>query len=217
MHRMILNSKTYQQSNVVSDDHRNLDPQNHLYSRVSLRRMDAEALRDSLLFVAGRLDTTPGGIPDAVSVDRDGLVHVEPGEGGGWRRSIYAQYRRTEIPTMMVTFAYPQMGPNCTQRSVSNVSPQPLMLMNSYHGNQLAKLFAGRVDAWLADQAVVTHGDRVDLVYQLALTRMPDAEERRLAIDALEELEVAWEGSSQHALETFCHAILNSAAFLYVD
>ena len=107
-----------------------------------LRRLDAEALRDSLLFVSGKLDDCPGGLPDTVSVNRDGLVSVNPTDGGGWRRSVYLQYRRTEIPTMMDTFDYPQMGPNCVARNVSTVSPQSLMLMNNGHIHELAQAFA---------------------------------------------------------------------------
>src|SRR5690606_4720557 len=123
---------------------------NRWLSRMPLTRMDAEALRDSLLAVSGRLDATPGGPPDPVSVDRDGLVSVYPTAGGGYRRSIYLQYRRTEIPTMMDTFDYPEMGPNCLSRNVSTVSPQSLMLMNNKHVREMAAAFAKRVLASLA-------------------------------------------------------------------
>src|SRR5690606_28644998 len=109
MHRLMMNSRTYRQSSRVSDDALRLDPQNRLLSRMPLRRMDAEALRDSLLRVSGQLDETAGGPPDPVSVDRDGLVSVDGSTEGGWRRSIYLQYRRTEIPTLMDTFDYPEM------------------------------------------------------------------------------------------------------------
>ncbi len=80
MHRLIMNSRTYRQSSRITDDRQTLDPPNRLLSRMPLRRLDAESIRDSLLFVAGKLDDTPGGIPDAVSVNRDGLVSVNPTE-----------------------------------------------------------------------------------------------------------------------------------------
>jgi hypothetical protein len=123
---------------------------------------------------------------------------------------------------MMQTFDYPQMGPNCLQRSVSNVSPQALMLMNNEHVHDLAGALADRVrkleeDTLVEEDAAVSRGDRVELVYQLALSRMPSPEEQMIAIDALEQFEQGWEGDSQRALETFCHAILNSASFLYID
>ncbi len=217
MHRLIMNSRTYRQSSRVTDDRQRLDPQNRFLSRMPLRRMDAEALRDSLLFVSGKLDGRPGGSPDTVSVDRDGLVSVNPTAGGGWRRSIYLQYRRTEIPTMMDTFDYPEMGPNCTLRNVSIVSPQPLMLMNNRHVRELSAALAGRVEKILAGQADVDHGAQVDTVYRLALSRSPSDRERMVGVDALQELESAWHGEPQSALETYCHTIFNSAAFLYVD
>ncbi len=118
---------------------------------------------------------------------------------------------------MMQTFDYPQMGPNCLQRSVSNVSPQALMLMNNEHVRDLASALADRVCKLLGDRRSVCPGDRVDLVYQLALARMPSQEERAIAIDALGRLEQGWDGDSHRSLETFCHTILNSASFLYID
>ena len=138
LHRFMMNSQTYRQSSRITEQCRELDPQNRLLSRMSLRRMDAEALRDSLLAVSGRLDETPGGPPDTVSVDQDGLVSVDPTDDNRWRRSIYVQYRRTEIPSMLDTFDYPEMGPNCLARSVSTASPQSLMLMNNQHVRELA-------------------------------------------------------------------------------
>ena len=215
MHRLIMNSQTYRQSSEVSDEALEADPRGRLLSRMPLRRMNAEALRDSLHFVSGQLDLATGGPPDTVSVDRNGLVSIDPTENGTWRRSVYLQYRRTEIPTMMDTFDYPEMGPNCLVRSVSTVSPQSLMLMNNDHIRELAGAFAGRVEELVGGNP--EPGAKVDAVYQLALSRSPDAGERQLGIDSLKALEAAWNGDSEGSLETYCHTILNSAAFVYVD
>lgn len=217
LHRLIMNSRTYRQSSEVTERRRELDPQNRLLSRMPLRRMDAEALRDSLLLVSGQLDTSPGGPPDRVDVNRDGLVSVTPGPDGRWRRSIYLQYRRTEIPSMMATFDYPEMGPNCVSRSVSTVSPQSLMLMNNEHVHQLATAFARRVEALVATNKDAGPEAFVDASYSLALSRRPTERERQLGVAALGELDVLWQSQPGKALETYCHTILNSAAFLYVD
>ncbi|MFT5323751.1 MAG: hypothetical protein ACI8P0_001602 [Planctomycetaceae bacterium] len=217
LHRLLMNSQTYRQSSHITDERRKMDPQNRLLSRVSLRRMDAEALRDSLLTVAGRLDDRAGGPPDSVSVNDDGLVSVDSTGDGRWRRSLYVQYRRTEIPSMMDTFDYPQMGPNCMSRSVSTVSPQSLMLMNNEHVRDLASAFAARVEETHKGGYPGNLGGRVDTVYQLALSRSPSDEERQLGIEALKELRRAWPDKPNAALETYCHAILNSGAFLYID
>jgi hypothetical protein len=132
------------------------------------------------------------------------------------------QYRRTEIPTMMETFDYPEMGPNCVARNVSIVSPQSLMLMNNHRVHELAQAFAARVAAILNERGLNERGQRdrgaqVDTVYCLALSRLPEEDERALGIAALRELESAWQSNSQAPLETYCHTILNSAAFLYID
>jgi hypothetical protein len=215
MHRLMMNSRTYRQSSRVSDDALRLDPQNRLLSRMPLRRMDAEALRDSLLLVSGQLDETAGGPPDPVSVDRDGLVSVDGSTEGGWRRSVYLQYRRTEIPTLMDTFDYPEMGPNCVARNTSTVTPQALLLMNNAHVRELARAMAERVRQMLGttDDA----GAVIETVYQLALSRNPDEQERQFGTAALEELQQAWGDDTQAALTSYCHTLLNSAAFAYVD
>ena len=213
MHRMMMHSRTYQQSSQVTDRHLERDPQNQLWSRMPLQRMDAETVRDSLLFVAGRLDETAGGPPDPVSVDREGQVMVDPTGTGNWRRSIYSQYRRTEIPTMMGTFDYPEMGPNCVSRSVSVISPQSLMLLNNRRVRELSTSFAQRVQQ-LAGEDI--HG-QVKTAYELAASRPPNPQEFEAGIDALKQLRSAWQDQPRTALETFCHAVLNSAAFMYVD
>jgi hypothetical protein len=217
MHRLIMNSRTYRQSSIVSDRLLEIDPANHLISRMTLRRMDAEALHDSLLFVAGKLDASSGGPPAPVVVDREGLVDVIPTPGGGWRRSVYQQYRRTEIPTMMETFDYPEMGPNCISRSISTVSLQSLMLMNNAHVHNLAIAMAERVEALLAPDKRTDRRAQIELVYQLALSRSPNDEERQLGIETLKDLEDAWQHQPRAPLETYCHTILNSAAFIYID
>ncbi len=219
MHRLIMNSRTYRQSSRITDDRQTLDPLGRLLSRMPLRRLDAESIRDSLLFVAAKLDETPGGIPDPVSVNRDGLVSANPTAGGGWRRSVYLQYRRTEIPTMMETFDYPQMGPNCLARNVSIVSPQSLMLMNNGHVHELAAAMASRVVLLAAaqEEAELSRSAQVRTVYQLALSRLPSEREQAIGVESLTKLEDQWQGDHDQALATYCHTLLNSAAFLYVD
>lgn len=212
LHRTIMNSRTYRQSSHVTKDRLSADPQNTLISRMPLRRMDAEALRDSLLLVSGLLDETSGGPPDKISVNRNGLVSIKPTPDGRWRRSIYAQYRRTEIPSVMSAFDYPVMGPNCVSRTVSNVSPQALLMMNNDHIRNLSTAFAKRVASKESEPS-----RQIELVYQTALSRNPSDEERQLGADTLSELIARWNGNQLAALETYCHTILNTAAFTYID
>jgi cytochrome c553 len=224
LHRLIMTSTTYRQSSTISPEARKLDPTNALYSRMPLVRLDAEALYDSLLVVAGRLDETRGGPADAVRVRRDGLI-TPSGTAKGWRRLVYVQQTRKQLPTHAETFDFPQMNPNCIERRDSTVAPQALHLMNNGMVEQLAAELAKRVR-----RDAGGYSDRqVDAVYMTALSRAPSTEERKLGVAALEALADEWEKqlsatgdpdrelAELKALATYCHAILNSAAFLYVD
>ncbi|MFK7777689.1 MAG: DUF1553 domain-containing protein [Gimesia sp.] len=217
MHRLIMNTRTYRQASHISLESQKHDPQNRLLSHMPLRRMNAEALRDSLLSVSGKLDSTPGGPPDSVTVDRNGLVSANITSNNGWRRSVYLQHRRTQIPTMLETFDYPEMGPNCVSRNISTVSPQSLMLLNNERVHFLSHAFGSRVRNMLLDENKQDRSAQIDLVYQLALSRSPTAEEQRLGQETLRQLEAQWKENPAAALDTYCHTIFNSAAFLYID
>jgi len=215
LHRLIMLSRTYRQSSRITDDRQRIDPQNRLLSHMPVRRMDAEALRDSLLSVAGRLDiAAAGGPPDPITVNRNGLVSAIPLEDGRWRRSVYLQYRRTEIPSIMATFDYPEMGPNCTSRSESTVSPQSLMMMNNDHVHELARSLAERA-AVMGPKA--TDLERVRLLYNVVLTREPASQEEELGMAALKHFRAEWHGNEEAAVASYCHTLLNSAGFMFVD
>lgn len=224
MHRLIMTSTTYRQSSAITPQAKKLDPNNALYSRMPLVRLDAESLYDSLLLVSGRLDETRGGPADAVQARRDGLV-TPRGSAAGWRRLVYVQQTRKQLPTHLETFDFPQMNPNCIERRDSTVVPQALHLLNNSMIEQLAADFAKRVRR----EAGNNPGRQVDAIYLIALGRPPTAAERRLGREALESFADEWEkqlaaagkpdrdAAELKALATYCHAIMNSANFLYVD
>jgi hypothetical protein len=103
MHRLMMTSAVYRQSSAVTARQKRLDPDNALYSRMPLVRLDAEALYDTLLLVAGRLDDTRFGPPVAVQGRGDGLV-TPTANGRGWRRLIYVRQARKQLPTHLETF-----------------------------------------------------------------------------------------------------------------
>jgi cytochrome c553 len=218
MHRLMMTSATYRQSSAVADAHERLDPDNALLSRMPLVRLDAEALYDTLLFVSGRLDGTMLGPGDAVQVRPDGLV-TPAGTAKGWRRLVYVRQQRKQIPTHLENFDFPQMNPNCVERRPSTVAPQALYLLNNGMIQQLAEAFAGRVQR----EAGAETARQVECVYRLALGRSPGDEEKRVGLEALARLTEQWaaqagrNAAGRQALATYCHALLNSAAFLYVD
>src|SRR5207302_135275 len=186
MHRLMMTSATYRQSSAVTPEHERLDPDNALFSRMPLTRLDAESLYDAMLSVAGRLDERQFGPADDVQTRADGLV-TPTGSADGWRRLIYVRQTRKQIPTHLENFDFPQMNPNCVERRDSTVAPQALHLMNNGMVEQLATEFAKRVRTASDDR-----GKQIDAVYLIALSRLPTDEEKQLGRDALRDLTAAW-------------------------
>jgi hypothetical protein len=202
MHRLMMTSSAYRQSSQVNRIQEERDPDNLLLSRMSMRRMPAEVLHDTMLFVAGRLDETRYGVPAPVDVRPDGLV-TPIATQNGWRRSIYVQQRRSNVPTILDNFDFPAMTPNCVERIDSTVATQALHLMNNGIVDDLAGYFAKRVEREAGTQA----GQQVEKLYWIALSRPPGDEEKRISLEALSKLSLA----------RLCHTMFNSAAFLYID
>ena len=218
MHRLLMTSSTYRQSSQVRDAVEDARDGDVAYSRMPLTRLDAEALYDTMLLVAGRLDETRFGPSDAVQVRADGLA-TPAGSDRGWRRLIYVRQARKIVPTHLENFDYPQMNPNCLERRDSTVAPQALHLLNNGMVLQLSEQFARRV----MREAGADHRRQIEQVYLIALSRMPNAEEKKLGLDALALLADQWaaksgkETAELKALTTYCHSLVNSAGFLYVD
>jgi hypothetical protein len=220
LHRLLMTSRTYRQTSARRPETEERDPENRLLARMPFQRMQAEVLYDSLLQVAGQLDRHPFGMPDAVQVLPDGLV-TPAGTEHGWRRSIYVLQRRKEIPTLLESFDYPLMAPNCVERFPSVVASQALTMLNDALIHHLAAAFAQRV----SQEACADPARRVDRVYWVALNRPPTSAERAMGSQALVQLTTAWgkhwqpglAAPANRALATYCHAILNSAGFLSID
>lgn len=224
MHRLLMTSSTYRQSSQVTAEQERLDPENRLLTRMPLKRMEAEVLYDSLLLVAGRLDPTRFGPPDPVEVRADGLAMAAGGERG-WRRSIYVRQRRTQLPTLLETFDLPQMNPNCVERVDSTVASQALHLLNNARVQELAAAFADRVSQSAGNEPP----RQVEQAYLIAVNRPPTSEEARLGREMLQQLTAHWtkhlagtghsdaNEAARKALITYCHTLLNSAAFIYID
>ncbi len=226
MHRLMMTSEAYRQASVVEDSKLAADPENVLVSRMQLHRMDAETLYDSLLTVAGRLDPALFGSPTEVDIRPDKEVTVKP-TATGFRRSIYVLHRRQTPVSLLDAFDQPAMTPNCTERRRSNVATQALHMMNGSMTWELARFMAGRV----IDDADGDRAKQVEEIYLRAYGRRPNAEEIRMGTAAIEEFRKQWparlasdngdapRASSANwlALANYCHAILNSAEFSFID
>lgn len=219
LHRLMMTSSAYRQSSTVSSDQAQIDPDNRLLSRMPLRRLTAEELRDSLLYLAGELDETRFGPPEPVRVLPDGLVQA------GRRRSIYVEQLRKFPPSLLESFDLPTMNPNCIERSGSVVAPQALHLLNDAQVRQLAAQWARRTQDAVGDPPA----RQARWIYLSALGRPPAAEEEAAMRASWSELLAAWERELEakgtpsrreaqvRAWGTICHTMMNSAQFLYVD
>jgi hypothetical protein len=222
MHRLIMTSTTYRQSSTVTPEMEKLDPDNVLLTRMPMKRLEAEPLYDALLSASGQLDETRYGPPQPVLVRDDGLVTPVRTEQG-WRRGVYVAQRRTEVATLLDSFDLPPMSPNCLERNTSTVAIQALHLMNNSMVEKLARLFAERVRKEAGDDP----RKQIERAYWIALSRPPGEEERQASLEALNRLKnvaSAKAGSAhtdvdadQVALAGFCHGLVNSAGFVYID
>lgn len=224
MHHLSMTSSTYRQRSTVTAAHEELDSENLLLSRMPLRRMEAEVVRDTLFLVSGRLDERRYGPPDPVQEREDGLA-TSLGSEKGWRRSIYVvQYTSNKQgqhnPTILDSFDFPQMTPNCLERVESTVAPQALHLMNDTTIRKLGDSFAERVRRESGPHPL----EQIERAYWIALNRPPTSEEKEFSGSAMLEMEkvaektaLNGEEAAQRSLAKLCHTLLNSAAFIYID
>ena len=187
LHRMILTSTVYRQSSLFNETEHAADPDNVLLSRFPLRRLDADAIRDSILKVSGRLDETPFGPADEIEVKPEGEV-IAKDSPEGQRRSIYIQQRRSKPVTMLEAFDLPQLKPNCLRRTNSTVASQALQMMNSGMPRTSSRYMAGRIIDVAGDDPAA----QIERVYLTALGRPPSAQEKTRGVSMLTEMTKAW-------------------------
>lgn len=190
LHKQIVQSKTFQQTSSWKSDDRLIegsetqevtgnfliDPENRYLARMSLRRLDAEAVRDAILSISGQLNPALGGPSVPIAEDdegkavigtrilRDGLFAgiKDPGEDGK-RRSVFLSSQRSLQLNLLNTFDLPEMKPNCQQRSVSTVAPQALLLMNDSWVVEAAEKMSERL--W---STAATPDERIHKAFTLA-------------------------------------------------
>ncbi|MBI2689445.1 MAG: PSD1 domain-containing protein [Acidobacteria bacterium] len=197
LHKQIMLSTAYRQSSQQNDKATAIDPDNALLWRMNLRRLDAEALRDSVIAASGKLDLTAGGPPIALEMRPDGLqiVSTKETENAKWRRSIYLTHRRTYPMSFLGVFDYPIIDTNCTRRTPSATPLQSLTMLNDEFVWQAAEAMAKRAE------------NDIDTAYLIAFARKPSKEERDLASEFLQKM----------PFKALMQALLSANEFLYVD
>jgi hypothetical protein len=196
LHRLIVNSATYRQSSRPRSAEAARDPENRFLWRFEPRRLEAEAIRDSVLAAGGELDLRVGG------------SYVQPDRAEqSLRRSLYLMQKRDAFPGFQAMFDAPGALESCASRHVSTVSLQPLLLLNSAFMVERSRGFAARVLREGGD----CREAQVGRAYEIALGRRPDAAELEAGADFLAR------GDASSRLAQFCQVLLNLNEFVYVE
>lgn len=227
LHRMIMLSTAYRQSARQGNEPwvakaKTVDPANRLLWHMPLRRLDAEALRDSIISVAGKLDTTAGGPPIQLEMLPDGLQVISSKEppSAQWRRSVYITSRRTYPVTFLGMFDYPVIDTNCTYRVPSATPLQSLAMMNGKFVWDAAGFLATRASALASD----SEPSRIEAAYLLTLSRKPSPTETAQALEFLRRQRDIYSSTpaqapqaAARAFQDFAQMLLSSNEFLYLD
>ncbi len=188
MHELMVLSNAYQQSSAVDDVKAKIDPDNKLLWRMNRQRLDAEAIRDAVLAINGKLTEQSGGpsikvplepeVYDTIFTEQepDNLWPVHPDPRQHTRRSLYLIRKRNVRLPMLVAFDAPDLMSACGARQVSVHALQSLTLMNSEFMLEQSKALAERLfkEAGGDDRAMITR------LYELTLARKPQLTELRL-------------------------------------
>ena len=207
IHRLILTSATYRQSGAFRPQAAAVDRDARLLWRYPPRRLEAEALRDSYLFVSGKLDLTMGGPGFDLFEPNTNYVKVyNPKKDFGpaeWRRMIYQSKWRMQLDDVFGAFDCPDAGQIAPKRTTSTTALQALNLLNSRFMLQQAKFFADRLER----EAGTDADHQVRRGFRLAFQRQPSATEATAAARLVRD----------HGLPAFCRALFNANEFLFVD
>jgi hypothetical protein len=215
------------------------DPGNDLFWRQNLRRIEAEALRDTMLAISGRMNPKMGGrgfFPHLsgevlAGQSRPGLDWENSSPEEQSRRSLYAYVRRTMMVPMLDTFDYSNTTSPLGERPVTTVAPQALLLLNDEFMREQAEAFAERLDREASGATMPRRLDQSSGVaqqpgpadldayirrgFQLAIGREPTKRERHIARDFIQRQQLAF--AALRTRVTFRPDVPTSLSVSYMD
>ncbi|MCE9528541.1 MAG: DUF1549 and DUF1553 domain-containing protein [Planctomycetales bacterium] len=216
LHRLILRSAAYRQSSQASESSLAKDADGRLLSRYPLRRLDAEAIRDSMLAASGDLDERMFGPYVPTTRDGTGEVIVPEDQPGSRRRSIYLYQRRTQVLSMLQTFDSPSIVFNSLSRPRSTMPLQSLSQLNSTFAIKRAEHLAAR----LAAEHPADESARLSAAFVATLGRPATDGQLAAARDLLKTQKEAYEQEKLDgslAWRDLCQMLLASNEFLYLE
>ena len=200
IHRLLLTSSVYCQNGRADGNRQDRDLENRFWSHRPRRRLEAEAIRDALLSVSGRLDS---GMYGPGSLDENSR-----------RRSVFLKVKRSRLVPTMMLFDWPEHLVSIGRRANTTTAAQALAFMNSRVGRGYAGSLAERLPA--------DPGRAIVRAWQLALGRTPRADEQAAVMVFLERQEHIYRGAGRSdpirtARVDLCQALLGMNEFIYVD
>ncbi len=207
MHRLIMLSQTYRQASTYQADAARIDGDSRLLWRFPPRRLSAEEIRDSMLSIAGKLDTRQGGSGFRLfRYVQDNVATYYPLETHGpetYRRAVYHHNARAMHVDLMTDFDAPDCAFSAPRRAATTTPLQALSLLNHQFTIDMAGFLAERVQ-----RHVEEHGtEPIEMAFRFAFSRSPDENESRAAARLVE----------QHGLRALCRALLNANELIYLN
>jgi cytochrome c553 len=199
IHKLIVTSAAYQTTSAVDEAKLAVDRDNTLFWRRPAKRLDAEAIRDSLLSISGQLDTTmfgPGTLEEASK-----------------RRSIYFTMKRSKLIPMLVIFDAPDGTVGVGDRPSTTVAPQALLMMNNPQVRAWAKAFGKRVETATAEESVRK-------AYRIALSREVKSDELAEGTAFVKQQAALYNGKAnakELALADYCQVVMCLSEMMYVE
>lgn len=231
LHRLILNSATYRQGTAPNEANHAIDPNNQLLWRRHPQRLESEAFRDSMLAVAGSLNSKMFGpsfkppIPGEAMQARN-VKNPYPGDvqdsPASRRRSVYMFHKRVVQYPLMMAFDAPDAQVSCGRRTNTTVAPQALAMLNDPFVRLRSEEFARRLTANAGDDADA----QIRLAFQLGLARQPAPEElddarsfliAQTAARRQRDAQLSDDAAKSLALTDFCQMLFSFNEFIYID
>lgn len=219
LHRLIMLSRTYQQSSSASSDAIQRDPENRLWGRAEVRRLEAEPIRDAILAVSGSLDQSFGGSLLEVKNREFFFDHTSKDKTkySSNRRSIYLPTVRNHVYDLFQLFDYPDAALTTGDRATTTIAPQALLMLNSDLVAEASSELAVRIV-----RERETTEERITRLHELAFGRAATAEEvtagraflqkaDHLAKTAKSDAASNWKTS----WEAYCQTLFASNEFIY--
>jgi len=206
LHKLIMTSRAYTQSTDWHAEAARVDGDSRLLWRFPPRRLSAEEIRDTILSVAGALDTSMGGPGFRLyKFMRDNVCTYEPLDEHGpatYRRAVYHQNARASVVDLMTDFDQPDCALSIPKRAETTTPLQALTLLNHDFTLDMAEALAARI----AEEATKPE-EQIRAAFEIAYQRAPLDEEKKVSGQVIEK----------HGLRALCRAILNSSELIHLN